>query len=54
MEAGTDKLVMDNQPDIVLVDRQQKKAVVIQSDNKIRKNKHEKIKKCQELKEEKM
>ena len=52
----TDKLVMANQPDIVLINKQQKKAVVIDvaipSDSNIRKKEHEKLKKYQGLKEE--
>ena len=52
----TDKLVMANQPDIVLIDKQQKKAVVIDvaipSDSNIRKKEHEKLEKYQGLKKE--
>ncbi len=52
----TDKLVMANQPDIVLIDKQQKKALVIDvaipSDSNIRKKEHEKLEKYQGLKEE--
>ncbi len=47
---------MANQPDIVLIDKQQKKAVVIDvaipSDSNIRKKEHEKLEKYQGLKEE--
>ncbi|CAK6950273.1 uncharacterized protein LOC127616771 [Scomber scombrus] len=52
----TGKLVMANQPDILLMDKQQKKAVVIDvvipSDNSIRKKEQEKLGKYQGLKEE--
>ncbi len=51
-----DKLVMANQLDIVLIDKQQKKAVVIDeanpSDSKIRKKKHTKLYTYQGLKGE--
>ncbi|XP_015256200.1 PREDICTED: programmed cell death 1 ligand 1-like [Cyprinodon variegatus] len=47
---------MANQPDIVLIDKQQKKAVVIDvaipSDSNIKKKEHEKLEKYQGLKEE--
>ena len=47
---------MSNQPDIMLIDKQQKKAVVIDvaipSDNHIRKKEHEKLEKYQGLEEE--
>ncbi|KAM9816571.1 carbohydrate sulfotransferase 6 isoform X4 [Syngnathus typhle] len=52
----TDKMVMANQPDIVVVDKQQKKAVVVDiaipSDGNIRKKELEKLEKYQGLKEE--
>ncbi|CAK6975403.1 hypothetical protein D4764_15G0008790, partial [Scomber scombrus] len=52
----TDKLVMSNQPDIVLIDKKQKKAMVIDvailSNSNIRKKDHEKLVKYQGLKEE--
>uniref|UniRef100_A0A3B5PPD0 Reverse transcriptase domain-containing protein n=1 Tax=Xiphophorus maculatus TaxID=8083 RepID=A0A3B5PPD0_XIPMA len=52
----TDKMVMANQPDIVVVDKQQRKAVVIDvaipSDCNIRKKEHEKLEKYQGLREE--
>lgn len=51
----TDKMVMANQRDIVMVDKQQKKAAVINaaipSDTNIRKKEHEKPEKSQWLKE---
>ena len=47
----TDKLVVANQPDIVLIDKQQKKAVVIDiailSKSNIKKKDHEKLEKYQ-------
>lgn len=50
------QMVMANQPDIVVVDKQQKKAVVIDvailSDTDIRKKAEEKLEKYQSLKEE--
>ena len=50
------KLVIANQPDIVLVDRQEKKAVVVDtivpSDSNIKKKEHKKYGKYQGLKEE--
>ena len=52
----TDKLVMANQPDIVLIDKKQQKAVVIDivipSDSNIWRKDHEKIDIYQGLKEE--
>ena len=52
----TDKMVMANQPDIVIIDKQQRKAVVIDvaipSDSNIKKKEHEKLEKYQGLKEE--
>uniref|UniRef100_A0A087YQ23 Uncharacterized protein n=1 Tax=Poecilia formosa TaxID=48698 RepID=A0A087YQ23_POEFO len=52
----TDKMVMANQPDIVVVDKQQRKAVVVDvaipSDYNIRKKEHEKLEKYQGLREE--
>ncbi|KAF7647953.1 hypothetical protein LDENG_00164190, partial [Lucifuga dentata] len=52
----TDKLLLANQPDMVVVDKEQKKAVVIDvavpADSNIRKKEHEKIEKYQGLKEE--
>ncbi|KAI3377775.1 hypothetical protein L3Q82_008918 [Scortum barcoo] len=51
-----DKQVMANQPDIVVVDKEQKRAVVIDvaipSDNRIRKKEHEKLEKYQGLREQ--
>ena len=44
----TDKQLMANQPDIVVVDKQQK----IGSDHNTKKNEHEKLKKYQGLMEE--
>ena len=45
-----------NQPEIVVVDKQEKKAVMVDvaitSDSNIRKKEHEKLKKYQGLKEE--
>ena len=52
----TDKQVLANQPDIVVVDKEQKKAVVIDvaipADANIRKKEHEKVEKYQGLKEQ--
>ena len=52
----TDKLVMANQPDIVVVDKHRKRAAVIDvaipSDSNIRKKEHEKLEKYQGLKEQ--
>ncbi|XP_054913489.1 uncharacterized protein LOC129377515 [Poeciliopsis prolifica] len=52
----TDKMVMANQPDIVVVDKHQRKAVVVDvaipSDCNIRKKEHEKLEKYQGLREE--
>ncbi len=52
----TDKMVVANQPDIVVVDKQWKKAVVIDvamlSDSNIRKKEHQKLEKYQGLMEE--
>uniref|UniRef100_A0A087XGF1 Reverse transcriptase zinc-binding domain-containing protein n=2 Tax=Poecilia formosa TaxID=48698 RepID=A0A087XGF1_POEFO len=52
----TDKMVMANQPDIVVVDKEQRKAVVVDvaipSDHNIRKKEHEKLEKYQGLREE--
>ena len=52
----TDKILVANQLDIVVVDKQEKKAVVvgvaISSDSNIRKEEHEKLKKYQDLKQE--
>uniref|UniRef100_A0A096M1X3 Uncharacterized protein n=1 Tax=Poecilia formosa TaxID=48698 RepID=A0A096M1X3_POEFO len=48
--------VMANQPDIVVVDKEQRKAVVVDvaipSDHNIRKKEHEKLEKYQGLREE--
>lgn len=52
----TDRLVMANEPEIVVVDKQRKTAVVIDivvlSNGNIRKKEHVKLEKCQRLKEE--
>ncbi|KAF7642179.1 hypothetical protein LDENG_00262910 [Lucifuga dentata] len=52
----TDKQLLDNQPDMVVVDKEQKRTVVIDmavpADSNIRKKEHEKIEKYQRLKEE--
>ncbi|TWW65014.1 hypothetical protein D4764_22G0006610 [Takifugu flavidus] len=52
----TDKMVVANQPDIVVVDKHQKTVVVIDvaipGDSNIRKKVHEKLEKYQGLKEE--
>ncbi|TWW59398.1 hypothetical protein D4764_06G0009280 [Takifugu flavidus] len=52
----TDKMVVANQPDIVVVDKHQKTVVVIDvaipSDSSIRKKEHKKLEKYQGLKEE--
>ncbi|KAF7664173.1 hypothetical protein LDENG_00185720 [Lucifuga dentata] len=52
----TDKQVLANQPDTVVVDKEQKRAIVIDvavpADSNIRKKEHEKIEKYQGLKEE--
>lgn len=52
----TDRMVMANQPDIVVVDKKQSRAVVVDiaipSDGNIRKKEHEKLEKYQGLKEE--
>lgn len=52
----TDKMVMANQPDIVVMDKQQKTVVVVDvaipSDSNIRKKEQEKLEKYQGLKEE--
>ena len=52
----TDKQLLANQPDIVVVDREQKRVVVIDvaipADANIRKKEHEKIEKYQGLKEQ--
>ena len=52
----TDRMVMANQPDIVVVDKEQRKAVVVDiaipSDCNIRKKEHEKLEKYQALREE--
>ena len=52
----TDKLVMANQPDIVVVDKEQKTVTVVDvaipSDSNIRKKEHEKLEKYQGLREE--
>ncbi len=49
----TDKMVIANQPDIVVVDKQQKKAAVINvaipSDSNIRKKEHEKLEKLEDI-----
>ncbi|MGZ7254081.1 hypothetical protein ACXWO5_10720, partial [Streptococcus pyogenes] len=49
----TDKMVVANQPDIVVVDKQKKTAVVIDvavpNDSNIRKKEHEKLEKYQGL-----
>ncbi|TWW64336.1 hypothetical protein D4764_03G0013440 [Takifugu flavidus] len=51
----TDKMVVANQPDIVVVDKPQNTVVVIDvaipSDSNIRKKEHKKLEKYQELKE---
>lgn len=53
---GTDKQLLDNQPDIVVVGKEQKRAVIIDvailADSNIRKKEHEKAKKNQVLKEQ--
>ncbi len=55
-QVQTDEMVVANQPNIVIVDKQQKKAVVINvvipSDSNIKKKEHEKLEKYQGLKEE--
>ena len=52
----TDKLVMANQPDIVVVDKEQKTVTVVDvaipSDSNIRKKEHQKLEKYQGLREE--
>ena len=52
----TDRKVLANQPDIVVVDKQRKEAVVmdvaVPSDSNIKKKKYEKLEKYQGLKEE--
>ncbi|KAF7650224.1 hypothetical protein LDENG_00129190, partial [Lucifuga dentata] len=52
----TDKQLLANQPDMVVVDKQQKRAVVIDvavpADSNIRKKEHQKIQRYQGLKEE--
>ncbi|KAF7663723.1 hypothetical protein LDENG_00203700, partial [Lucifuga dentata] len=52
----TDKQLLANQPDMVVVDKEQKRAVVIDmavpADSNIRKKEHQKIQKYQGLKEE--
>ncbi|KAF1377421.1 hypothetical protein PFLUV_G00200640 [Perca fluviatilis] len=52
----TDKMMMANQPDILVVDKQLKKVVVIDvaipSDSNIKKKEHEKLEKYQGLREE--
>ena len=52
----TDRQVLANQPDVVVVDKDQKTAVVIDvavpSDSNIRKKEYEKLEKYQGLKEE--
>ena len=52
----TDKQLLANQPDIVVVDKEQKRVVVIDvaipADANIRKKEHEKVEKYQGLKEE--
>ncbi|XP_076747453.1 uncharacterized protein LOC143421715 [Maylandia zebra] len=52
----TDKMVVANQPDIVVVDKQKKTAVVIDvavpNDSNIGKKEHEKLEKYQGLREE--
>ncbi|XP_051924320.1 uncharacterized protein LOC127602290 [Hippocampus zosterae] len=52
----TDKMVMANQPDIVIIDKGKRKAVVVDvavpSDGNIRKKEHEKLEKYQGLREE--
>ena len=51
----TDKLVMADQPDIMMVDKHQRTAVVVDvaipSDGNIREKEHEKLEKYQGLKE---
>ncbi|TWW77705.1 hypothetical protein D4764_12G0010950 [Takifugu flavidus] len=55
-QTQTDKMVVANQPDIVVVDKHRKTVVVIDvaipSDSNIRKKEHEKLEKYQGLKEE--
>ena len=52
----TDKLVMANQPDMVVVDKHQRTEVMVQvaipGDGNIKKKEHEKLKKYQRLKED--
>ncbi|XP_078022977.1 uncharacterized protein LOC144462717 [Epinephelus lanceolatus] len=52
----TDKQMLANQPDIVVVEKHQKKAVVVDvaipADSNIRKKEHKKVEKYQELKEQ--
>ncbi|XP_024121103.1 uncharacterized protein LOC112142083 [Oryzias melastigma] len=52
----TDRMVMENQPDIVVVDKEQRKAVVVDvavpSHGNIKKKEHEKLEKYQGLREE--
>ncbi|KAK7881151.1 hypothetical protein WMY93_029560 [Mugilogobius chulae] len=52
----TDRMVMANQPDIVVVDKEQRKAVVVDvaipSDGNIRRKEHEKLERYQGLREE--
>ncbi|XP_055359974.1 uncharacterized protein LOC129603341 [Betta splendens] len=52
----TDRMVIVNQPDIVVVDKEQRKAVVVDvaipSNGNIRKKEHEKLEKYQGLREE--
>ncbi|KAK7922439.1 hypothetical protein WMY93_009341 [Mugilogobius chulae] len=52
----TDRMVMANQPDIVVVDKEQRRAVVVDvaipSDGNIRRKEHEKLEKYQGLREE--
>ncbi|KAF7642936.1 hypothetical protein LDENG_00248050 [Lucifuga dentata] len=52
----TDKQLLANQPDMVVVDKEQKRAVVIDvtvpADSNIRKKEHQKMEKYQGLKEE--
>ncbi|KAK7929498.1 hypothetical protein WMY93_005893 [Mugilogobius chulae] len=52
----TDRMVMANQPDIVVVDKEQRRAVVVDvaipSDGNIRRKEHEKLERYQGLREE--
>lgn len=52
----TDKMAMDNQPNVVILDKQQRKAIVIDraipSDGNIKKKERDKLEKYQGLKKE--